>query len=75
MPGTVLRDLYDSFGQRLLESNVRTFLQFRGKVNQGMKSTLLKNPENFFAYNNGLTVTASAIELENKSGKLLIRNL
>ena len=75
MPGTVLRDLYDSFGQRLLESNVRTFLQFRGKVNQGMKSTLLQNPENFFAYNNGLTVTASAIELENKSGKLLIKKL
>ena len=40
-----------------------------------MKSTLLQNPENFFAYNNGLTVTASAIELENKSGKLLIKKL
>ncbi len=75
MPGTVLRDLYDNFGQRLLESNVRTFLQFRGKVNQGMKSTLLQNPENFFAYNNGLTVTASNIELEEKSGKLLIKKL
>lgn len=75
IPGTVLRDLYDNFGQRLLESNVRTFLQFRGKVNQGMKSTLLKNPENFFAYNNGLTVTASDIEIEEKSGRLLIKKL
>ena len=75
MPGTVLRDLYDNFGQRLLESNVRTFLQFRGKVNQGMKTTLLQNPENFFAYNNGLTVTASKIELEDRSGRLLIKKL
>ncbi len=75
MPGTVLRDLYDNYGQRLLESNVRTFLQFRGKVNQGMKSTLLLNPENFFAYNNGLTVTASKIELSDTSGQLMIKKL
>ena len=75
MPGTVLRDLYDNYGQRLLESNVRTFLQFRGKVNQGMKTTLLQNPENFFAYNNGLTVTASEIELEEKFGQLIIKRL
>ncbi len=75
MPGLVLRDLYDMYGQRLLESNVRTFLQFRGKVNQGMKSTLLQNPENFFAYNNGLTVTASDIELDNSTGQLMIKKL
>ena len=75
MPGTVLRDLFDNYGQRLLESNVRTFLQFRGKVNQGMKSTLLQNPENFFAYNNGLTVTASNIELDDVSGQLMIKKL
>ena len=75
IPGTVLRDLFANFGQRLLESNVRTFLQFRGNVNKGMKETLLQNPENFFAYNNGITVTASNIELEEKSGRLLIKKL
>ena len=47
----------------------------RGKVNQGMKSTLLQNPENFFAYNNGLTVTASNIELDDSSGQLIIKKL
>ena len=75
MPATTLRELYDNFGQRLLESNVRTFLQFRGKVNRGMKETLLKNPENFFAYNNGLTVTASGIKTEQKSGQMIITEL
>ena len=40
-----------------------------------MKSTLLQNPENFFAYNNGLTVTASDIELDNSSGQLMIKKL
>ena len=49
MPAETLRVLYDQYGQRLLESNVRTFLQFRGKVNSGMRETLFTNPENFFA--------------------------
>tara|TARA_B100000780_G_C21126501_1_gene457266 strand:- start:104 stop:2248 length:2145 start_codon:yes stop_codon:yes gene_type:complete len=75
MPAITLRELYDNFGQRLLESNVRTFLQFRGKVNRGMKETLLKNPENFFAYNNGLTVTASGIKTEKVSGETIITQL
>ena len=75
MPATTLRELYDNFGQRLLESNVRTFLQFRGKVNRGMKETLLKNPENFFAYNNGLTVTASGIKTEKVAGQMVITEL
>lgn len=75
MPATTLRELYDSFGQRLLESNVRTFLQFRGKVNRGMKETLLTNPENFFAYNNGLTVTASGIKTEENLGQMTITEL
>lgn len=75
MPGTVLRDLYDTYGQRLLASNVRTFLQFRGKPNQGMKTTLLTHPENFFAYNNGLTVTASGIKTKEKGGSFYITEL
>ena len=75
MPGTVLRDLYDTYGQRLLASNVRTFLQFRGKPNQGMKTTLLTHPENFFAYNNGLTVTASGIKTKEKDGNFYITEL
>tara|TARA_A100001388_G_C28774990_1_gene506723 strand:- start:4182 stop:6326 length:2145 start_codon:yes stop_codon:yes gene_type:complete len=75
MPAGTLRVLYDQYGQRLLESNVRTFLQFRGKVNSGMRETLFKNPENFFAYNNGLTVTATGFKTEKKSGALLITNL
>ncbi len=75
MPAETLRVLYDQYGQRLLESNVRTFLQFRGKVNSGMRKTLFTNPENFFAYNNGLTVTATGFKTEKKSGTHLITSL
>tara|TARA_Y100000768_G_scaffold41107_1_gene26966 strand:+ start:6302 stop:8479 length:2178 start_codon:yes stop_codon:yes gene_type:complete len=75
LPGKVLWKLFDDYGQRLLESNVRTFLSFRGKVNNGMRATLLKNPENFFAYNNGLTVTASSIKTKQSGNCLLITKL
>ena len=76
LPAEVLWRLYDDYGQRLLESNVRTFLQFRGDANTGMRNTLLKNPEQFFAYNNGLTVTATDIKTKtDENGNVLIHEL
>ncbi|WP_167632207.1 AIPR family protein [Mariprofundus ferrooxydans] len=61
IPGDVLASLYDEYGQRLLEQNVRTFLQFRGNVNKGIRTTILNDPEMFFAYNNGITATAEDV--------------
>lgn len=78
MPGNTLAKLYDEYGQRLLEQNVRTFLQFRGNVNKGMRNTILNDPNMFFAYNNGITATAEEVILEDSpSGKIIrqVRNL
>lgn len=75
MPGTLLASLYAKYGARLLEQNVRTFLQARGKVNKGLRNTVLNQPEKFFAYNNGLTTTAEDIELEEINGGLKIKSL
>jgi len=75
MPGTLLSAIYDEYGQRLLESNVRTFLDFRAQTNKGMRKSLLTEPEHFFAYNNGLTVTATSIETEIQDGQLVITEL
>lgn len=61
IPGTVLAEVYRRHGTRLLESNVRTFLSARGKVNRGIQQTLKQNPEMFLAFNNGLSTTASEI--------------
>lgn len=61
IPGVVLAEIYRRHGTRLLESNVRTFLSARGKVNKGIQKTLRQHPERFLAYNNGLSTTASAI--------------
>lgn len=63
--GLTLAELYNKYGSRLIESNVRSFLQTRGKVNKGIRLTILKEPEKFFAYNNGLTCTAKDIFYEN----------
>lgn len=61
IPGEFLAKVYDDYGARLLEQNVRTFLQLRGKVNKGMNVTLKERPHMFFAYNNGLTATATSL--------------
>jgi hypothetical protein len=63
VPGPVLQELYSEFGPRLLELNVRSFLQARGKVNKGIRDTVLIQPDRFLAYNNGISATASDVEL------------
>ncbi|QNK77258.1 AIPR family protein [Winogradskyella sp. PAMC22761] len=61
LPAQFLYNIYSDFGGRLLESNVRSFLSARIKVNKGIKDSLLNRPEMFLAYNNGLCVTVSEI--------------
>jgi hypothetical protein len=68
VPGLVLDNLYGEFGTRLLELNVRSFLQAKGAVNRGIRDTLLKHPERFLAYNNGISATASRVELVKTAG-------
>lgn len=61
VPARLLADVYAEFGSQLLESNVRTFLSARGKVNRGIQRTLVNEPEKFLSYNNGLTTTATGV--------------
>lgn len=63
VPGQRLAELYGEYGTRLLELNVRSFLQVRGAVNRGIRETLLHAPGRFLAYNNGITATASQVDL------------
>lgn len=62
VPGKLLSELYGRWGARLLEQNVRCFLQARGGVNKGIRNTILNKPDMFFAYNNGITATAESVE-------------
>ncbi|MCF6248582.1 MAG: AIPR family protein [Desulfobacula sp.] len=75
MPGSLVAELYDKYGERLLEQNVRTFLQFRGKVNKGMRNTIQNSPEMFFAYNNGITATAEEVTTTEMNGQISITSI
>jgi len=60
----LLARIYGKHGQRLLERNVRAFLQAKGKINKGLQQTLREEPHRFLAYNNGLCCTAADVKLQ-----------
>lgn len=68
IPGKILAKIYEKYRQGLLEKNVRTFLQFKAKVNQGIRETIRKEPDMFFAYNNGISTTAEKVDIEYTDG-------
>lgn len=61
VPGQQLAAIYDRWGARLLEANVRSFLQARARTNKGIQKTIRDEPELFFPYNNGLSATADEV--------------
>ncbi len=62
--GKVLADLYDKYGSSLLEGNVRSFLSTKVAVNKKIRTTILQQPERFFAYNNGISATTMGVKFE-----------
>jgi hypothetical protein len=75
MDATLLADLFERYGSRLLEGNVRSFLGMKGGVNKGIRSTIQDSPSLFFAYNNGIAATAANLTLDNGTGRHLITGL
>ena len=76
IPGDVLSRIYDRYGTRLLELNVRAFLGVAGRktVNAELRRTLVENPSMFLAFNNGVVATADEVAVEaSKEGHLLTR--
>lgn len=67
LPGNLLVEMYRQHGPRLLERNVRSFLQLKGKVNQGIRKTIIDEPQMFLAFNNGLSVTATGLKIVDHS--------
>src|SRR5882672_55765 len=62
VPASTLVSVYGKYGPRLLERNVRSFLQLKGGVNKGIRTTILEEPLRFLGYNNGITVTAAEVK-------------
>ena len=75
LPGVVLGQIFAEYGNSLLDSNIRAFLQFQGKVNKGIKSTIENEPHLFSSFNNGISVTASSIIFEKRDGNLFLKKI
>jgi len=74
--GELLAAIYDQHGPRLLERNVRSFLQVKGAVNKGIRDTLHDEPDMFLAYNNGISVTADSVDIvRDENGKPSIKKI
>ena len=74
LDANIIADLYKRYSSRLLDRNVRSFLQFKGK-NRGMRETIRHQPERFIAYNNGLTITATDVKIDSKKDSAQITSL
>lgn len=91
IPGETLAKIYNDYHQHILEQNVRTFLQFKGASNKGIRDTLIGHtptaaqkakgdkarpaePDMFFSYNNGISTTATDIEIhETEQGPVIAK--
>lgn len=62
--GELLAKIYKDEGQKLIERNVRSFLQATGNINKGIRDTLSAEPHMFMAYNNGISTIAESIEID-----------
>ena len=70
VPGRFLAEIYLKFGSKLLQGNVRAFLSIRGKVNRGIRETIMNKPSNFFTYNNGIAIVARSVGFSSE-GKIV----
>ena len=75
LDGDFLANIYEEYGHRLLEKNVRVFLGTSRKINAGIQKTIQNEPEMFFAYNNGITATAEDITTQVTTGGRVITSL
>lgn len=69
MSGDWLHDLNSKHGSRLFRANYREFLGIRNSVrniNNGIRTSVQKDPDNFWTYNNGVTALVRQITKKRK---------
>lgn len=72
IPAKVLHKLYKTHKTRLFSANVRDYLGSRksdANINNGIKQTAQSSPENFWVFNNGITVLTHSFEEREVRGK------
>jgi hypothetical protein len=67
VPMQELIELYNNYREALFSANVRDYLGSRESarnINRQIERTVQEEPENFFVFNNGLTVLTNALNVE-----------
>jgi hypothetical protein len=75
VPASLLADIFERYGSRVLEGNVRSFLGMKGGVNKGIRRTIQDSPHLFLAFNNGIAATAASVEVGVINGRSFISSL
>lgn len=75
LPGELIADLYQAHGAGLLGRNIRAFLQVGNRVNKGIRQSLRETPAAFFAFNNGLSLTATKLERSLVGGEQVVTSI
>ena len=71
VPGRFLANIYLKYGSKLLQGNIRAFLSVRGKINKGIRDTIINHPSSFFTYNNGIAVVARSVQFSEDGSKIV----
>jgi hypothetical protein len=75
IPARWLYGLYKKHKTNLFSANVRDYLGSRksdSNINHGIKESASEQPENFWAFNNGITALVNGFSLDNKRKKLTL---
>ncbi|MEE7505129.1 hypothetical protein MMR14E_18810 [Methylobacterium mesophilicum] len=75
LEGTTIHWLFKRYGPRLYDTNLRSYLDNKTKVNKDIIRTVREQPDRFLAYNNGLTATAQEIEVSLVHGQPCISRI
>ncbi len=73
MKGDHVGQLFELAGLRLFARNIRGFLGDGGLINKGISNTIVKEPEHFFYYNNGITILCERAEKTSRNGRDILR--
>jgi len=75
LPGDLIADLYQAHGASILGRNIRAFLQVTNRVNKGIRQSLRESPGSFFAFNNGLSLTAISLKRSLVGGQPVVTEI
>lgn len=76
IPAKFLHQIFKKHGTRLFSANVRDYLGSRNSdtnINNGIKNTAEMNPEDFWVYNNGITVLTHNFEEKEYRGNRFLK--